>query len=127
MLGTDNNSSLRARSTLANEWGADYFVSIHCNAHTSATARGVEVYAYSKSGAGYALGAKILEALVSATGFPDRGMKVNTDLSVLRHTTMPAVLVEMGFISHADEAAMMGSNPELFAQSIYRGIAAYFS
>ncbi len=58
----------------------------------------------------------------SATG----GMTVNTSLAVLNSTSMPAVLVEMGFVDTATDAAIHNNNPGLLAQGIYNGILAYF-
>ena len=127
VLGTTNNESLKARTDDANAWGADYFISIHANSHTTATAHGIEAFTYSNTSVGYPLGEKIVKALTTLTGLESRGMKVRTDLYVLRYTAMPAVLVEIGFISNPTEAALMGSNPELFAQGIYNGVVAYFS
>lgn len=126
VLGSTNNESLAARADGANAWGADYFISIHANSHTTSTAHGIEAFAYSSAGEGYTLGGKIVNALVDSTGLESRGMKTRTDLYVLKHTAMPAVLVELGFISNPTEAALMGSKPELFAQGIYNGIVAYF-
>lgn len=126
VLGTNNSESLAARSGDANAWGADYFVSIHVNSFTAETANGIEAFAYSDAGEGYLLGGEIVDALVAATGFAKRGMKVRTDLHVLKYTTMPATLVEIGFISNPTEAALMASDPALFAQGIYQGISAYF-
>ena len=51
-------------------------------------------------------------------------MKVRPSLYVLRKTNMPAVLVEIGFITNPSEAALMNTNPELFARGIYNGIVA---
>ena len=45
---------------------------------------------------------------------------------VLKNATMPATLLEMGFISNANDAAMLAENPQLFAQGIYNGILSYF-
>ncbi len=126
VLGTTNNESLKARTDDANAWGADYFISIHANSHTTATAHGIEAFTYSNTGVGYPLGERIIKELTTLTGLENRGMKARTDLYVLRYTAMPAVLVEIGFISNPTEAALMGSNPELFAQGIYHGILAYF-
>ncbi|MBO5945151.1 MAG: N-acetylmuramoyl-L-alanine amidase, partial [Clostridia bacterium] len=42
-------------------------------------------------------------------------------------TQMPAVLVEMGFISNRYDAELMVYSPELFAEGIYRGILEYYS
>ncbi len=125
VLGTDNSSSLRARYQGANNWGADYFVSLHCNA-ASAAAHGIEVLTYSASGTAYDFGNRMLNALCAATGWRNRGMKVRPELAVLNGTSMPAALIEMGFITNPTEAALMGSNPGFIAQAIYSGILSYF-
>jgi N-acetylmuramoyl-L-alanine amidase len=52
-------------------------------------------------------------------------MQVRTNLYVLRKTAMPAVLVELGFITNASDAALMNNRPDLFAQGIYQGIVEY--
>ena len=125
VLGTSNSSSLRQRVTDANAWGADYFISIHTNASTDRSARGVEAYSYSRGTQAFELGESIVEDLVAVTGFPDRGMMVRPGLYVLKKTAMPAVLVEIGFISNPTEAAVMESDPSLFARGIYEGIVDY--
>jgi N-acetylmuramoyl-L-alanine amidase len=53
-------------------------------------------------------------------------MKVNSDYRVLKDATMPAVLVEMGFISNAGDAALLSEDPDSFAEGIYDGILSYF-
>ena len=125
VIGNSNASSLRTRVQDANSWGADYFISIHTNASTERSARGVEAYSYARGTRAFALGESIVEDLVSVTGFPDRGMKVRPGLYVLKKTNMPAVLVEIGFISNPTEAAVMESDPSLFARGIYEGIVDY--
>ena len=69
----------------------------------------------------------ILESLTEATGLPSRGVKERPGLYVLRKTNMPAVLVEMGFISNPEDASLMANNPSLFARGIYNGILDYLS
>ena len=125
VLGSSNAGSLRQRVQDANAWGADYFISIHTNASTDPSARGVEAYSYARGTRAFQLGEDIVEDLVSATGFPDRGMKVRPGLYVLKKTAMPATLVEIGFISNPSEAAVMRSNPGLFARGIYNGIVEF--
>ena len=125
VLGTSNASSLKARVQDANSWGADYFISIHTNGSTDPSAEGVEAYAYSRDSRAFNLGDDIVNALVDATGFPRRGMFVRPGLYVLKKTNMPATLVEIGFISNPDEAAVMRSNPGLFARGIYNGIVEF--
>ena len=66
-----------------------------------------------------------MEELSEATGLRDRGMKVRPGLYVLRRTNMPAVLVEIGFISNPSDAALMDSDPALFARGIYNGIVEF--
>lgn len=126
-LGTSNNTSLQARVRDANAWGADYFISIHTNASSNPSATGVEAFAYEANSPAFRLGEDILEGLSAATGLRDRGMKVRPGLYVLRRTAMPAILAEIGFITNPSDAALMNSNPELFARGIYNGILTYFN
>ena len=125
LLGTTNATSLAARVNDANRWGADYFISLHTNASEQSAATGVEGYAYAQGTRGFALGEDILTNLSDTTGLRNRGMKARPSLYVLRKTSMPAVLVELGFITNPRDAALMLNSPELFAEGIYRGILEY--
>ena len=125
VIGTTNTTSLRQRVADANAWGADYFISIHTNASDNPSATGVEAFSYSRPSRAFSLGEDIVEELSEATGLRDRGMKVRPGLYVLRRTNMPAVLVEIGFISNPSDAALMDSDPALFARGIYNGIVEF--
>ena len=127
VLGTDNNSALDFRVNDAKEWGADYFISLHINSYTSDSVTGLEVFSANGDEVGHALGEDILNSLVKATELRNRGMKDGSNLRVLKNATMPAVLVEMGFISNPGDAAMLDESPELFAQGIYNGIVNHFA
>ena len=127
VLGDDLSSSLKARVDGAAEFRADFFISLHVNAYTEDTANGIEVFAPDGDDVSYAFGDFLLEGMVDATALRDRGMKWSADLYVLRHTDMPAALLEMGFISHAGDAALLADHPEWLADGIYDGITAYFS
>ena len=121
-LGTSNASSLRVRVDEANSWGADYFISIHTNASTESSANGTEVLVYSQPSVSSRLAEDILREVTEITGLASRGVKSRPGLYVLRKTAMPAVLVELGFISNPSDARRMRDNPGLFAQGIYEGI-----
>ena len=125
-LGSSNASSLAARVNDANSWGADYFISLHINSFTSDTVTGIEVYTADGDEVGYDIGEDILNSLVKATGLRNRNMKDGSNLRVLKNATMPAALVEMGFISNPNDAKMLDESPELFAQGVFDGIKAYF-
>ncbi len=127
VLGTSNMSSLVARVNDANSWGADIFISLHTNAAASSAANGIETLVYDlNSPIASELAEDILESLVEITGFRSRGVKASPGLYVLRKTRMPAVLVEMGFITNPAEAELMAGSPELFARGIYNGILDYY-
>lgn len=125
-LGTSNASSLRARVDDANRWGADLFLSLHCNASTDASASGSEALVFSRFGTSYNVAEVILTSLTEATGLRNRGVFVRPGLYVLRRTAMPAVLLELGFITNPADAALLRDNPSLFARGIYNGIVRYY-
>ena len=125
-LGTSNATSLAARVNAANGWPADYFISLHCNASTNTTASGSEVYVYSETSPAFPLGEAILVGLQNATGLRNRGMRINQGLYVLRRTTMPALLVEMGYLTNPEDARLLSTDPQSFARGIYNGMLSYF-
>jgi len=88
---------LSDRCDIANDWEADYFVSVHLNCNGS-TVAGIETLY--KSSAGKELAGPVQKEMIAATGDTDRGLKYRDDLYVLDGTNMPAILVEVGFISN---------------------------
>lgn len=126
VLGTNNSGSLVTRANMANAWGADLFVSIHTNSAEDPSANGSEALVYSEDSPAYELAEDILVRLNQETGLRNRGVVIRPGLYVLRKTNMPAVLVEIGFISNPEEAQLMVEYPELFARGIYLGIQDYY-
>ena len=125
-LGTSNSTSLATRVNNAIAWGADYFISLHTNASTNPNIGGTEGYAYSMNSEGYWLGEEIIDSISDFTGIENKGMFVRPSLYVLRRTPMPAVLIEMAYITNEEEAYLLSQQPQLFASSIYEGILSYF-
>ena len=127
VLGTSNASSVTTRVNQANSWGADIFVSIHTNASVNPSANGSEALIYSVSSEdAYNLAEDILTNMTEVTGLRNRGIIERPGLYVLRRTAMPAVLVELGFITNPEDAELMANSPNLFALGIYRGILEYY-
>ena len=124
-LGTGNATSLAARVNGANEWGADYFISIHCNASENPAANGSEVYVFRDTGAAADLAAAVLAAIVARVGTKDNGVRVNPALYVLRRTRMPAILVELAYITNAEDAQKLQNDRYAFAYAIYEGLCTY--
>ena len=120
---TTETADLRARVDIANEAGAQLFVSIHNNA-LSRTASGSETYHFYYSSPSARLLAQDVQAeLVAALGLPDRGVK-SAGFYVLRHTVMPAVLVEGAFLTNPSEALLL-ADPNVrqrIAEAVGRGV-----
>lgn len=125
VLGTSNSESLRERVNAANSWGADYFISIHANASENSQANGTEIYVYSRQSAAFGMAEAIQAQIVSMLGTRDLGVKENTSLYVLRKTQMPAMLIELAFITNEVDAQLLRYDQYRFAYAIYRGILGY--
>lgn len=125
-LGTSNATSLQARVNMANSWPANYFISIHCNANTNPAINGSEVYVYQEGTQSYWLAQHILRSLVEQAGTRDNGVRVNSSLYVLRRTKMPAVLVELAYLTNSADAMKLRDDQRGFARGIYYGLLSYF-
>ena len=125
VLGTTNSGSLAERVTMANNWGADYFISLHTNAVVNPQANGSEIFTYRLSGPAYNMARIILRNIVANLNMRNRGVKDGNSLYVLRRTKMPALLIELGFLSNESDAYKLRTNPEGFAYAIYQGILEY--
>lgn len=124
-LGASVANSLRLRVDAANSWGANYFISLHCNASVIPSASGSEAYVYRLNSPAYDWAGDILRRMNETTGLQTRGTFARPTLYVLRMTKMPAVLVEMGFITNQGDAELMNTRPDLFARGIYQGTVDY--
>lgn len=128
---TSVDTPLATRSSSANKWGADIFVSIHYNAYLGqwGTHGGTETL-YCRGSVNGERAAKLVQAaLVKATGFRDRGAIPRSDLHVLNRTVMPAILIEAGFMDNMNEAGKMLDPNFQFkvAMAIANGINQYFN
>lgn len=118
--------SLQQRSQFANEQNVDLFVSVHYNSAPAPQAHGIEVFYYNSSEnkerakASKALAENVLENVIALTGARSRGVK-HGNLAVIRETKMPAILIEGGFFTNADEFAKI--KDQAYIKKIARGIA----
>jgi N-acetylmuramoyl-L-alanine amidase len=120
----DRTLSLPARANHANRRGADLFVSVHANAAAHHSAEGMEVFHFPGSPVGMATATAVLTAMLAACpGHRDRGVKT-ANFSVLRLTRMPAILVELEFLTHPGQLAFLAklTNQAALALAIADGV-----
>ncbi len=125
VLGTNLATSLAQRVRMANSWQADYFISIHSNASENPSYNGTEAYVYSRNSQPYYLAEYIVNDIVRRVGTKNNGVLVNTSLFVLRRTAMPAVLIELGYVTNAADAEKLANDQYQFAYGIYNGLLNY--
>jgi len=119
---------LQARCDIANKAKSDIFLSIHMDSFTNRSAKGTTGYYYSKgSRKSRELADKIRANLVDQLGTSSRGTQT-CNFYVVKHTDMPATLIEVAFISNPEEEKMMDSKEGIkkAAMAIADGIADYF-
>ncbi|WP_281887025.1 N-acetylmuramoyl-L-alanine amidase [Paenibacillus sp. YYML68] len=111
----DTFLELAERVALANYNDADAFISIHANASDKASVSGTETFYYTEHSLSFA---NIMHSyIIQATGFIDRKVKQG-NFHVLRNTSMPSVLLEIGFLSNKQEESL------LFQESLQNQVAA---
>ena len=119
------NGSLAYRYNSANSWNADVFISIHCNA-ANTKAYGCETYYCTGSTQGKALAECVQPHMAAETERYNRGVK-SANFAVIKHTNMPAILVETAFIDNYDDNRFLASDDGKYkcAVGIYKGICDY--
>ena len=118
----DRTLSLKERVDLANNWSADCFVSIHCNAFNK-EAKGVETYSLNDKTSD--LAKDIQEEILKTGAYTlNRGVKT-ANFYVLRNTKMRACLVELGFIDNFDDIKIMTEKDDEIATAIAKGICKF--
>jgi len=144
---TDEQVDLYDRPAEANALGADILVSVHNNAMPgNSNVSGIETYVYAPSPSypplnenipyhtdpermqdSQRLAEAIHDDLIIDTGANDRGVK-GAAFAVTREAHMPAVLLELGFVSNYNEAQKLNSNwyQNTLAEAIVFGINEYF-
>ncbi len=122
---SDVEVELEPRVQMAEQIRANLFVSIHANSMgmERPDVNGIETYYYSN---GEALASVIQNSIVSSLDMRDRGVK-QARFYVLRHTSMPAVLVETGYVTGEEDAPRLAdaSFRNQMAIAIARGILQY--
>jgi len=120
----DDRAYLQTRCDVANNAGARLFISIHVNSAPLESARGTTVYWYKPQDAAFA---QALErSVIPVAGTQDDGTR-HENFYVVRHTTMPSVLIETAFVTNPDDVALLRSPSFLqnVAQGIANGVKAY--
>ena len=111
---------------VSNRFGAELFVSIHCNAATDSDVKGTGTFCIETGGDSEKLAICIQQQIVNSLGTVDRGVKTG-NFYVLRLTDCPAVLVETAFITNEEDEKLLADENirDQFAAAIARGITDY--
>lgn len=125
-----------ARADLANKKKSRIFISIHGNAmDNDSSVDGIQVLYYPSRESTVGdlnnseLAQIMMNSIVNGTGARNRGIIERTDLTVLRHTKMPAILIEYGFLSNENEERLLLTDEyqDLMVDSIVDGLESYFN
>lgn len=119
---------LQARVNVANGNRADAFISIHINSFSNPNVGGIATYYFDGSDQSKKLASAVQGQIAEHSGFNgDRGIQPG-NLYVLRHSLMPSILVELGFISNPKEEGHLKetSTRQEFANELAKGLELYF-
>ena len=122
---TDKTVSLQDRVAFSESEHPDIFVSIHVNSSEKPEITGIETHYYRQES--LSLAQTVHAALASNIKTKNRGL-FKSKFYVINHTTAPAILVEIGFISNDGERAELVSDKrkQATAKAIAEGVENYF-
>ncbi len=126
----DINISNVERATMMNELGVDMVLRIHCNGSTDSSVRGIGLYVKKTGDAAeesYEISEYLLPAMAGATGARAMGIYQRDTYSGMNWSTVPSILVEMGFMSNPEEDKLL-NDPEyqqLLVEGMVQGITDY--
>ena len=126
----DVNVSNMERALMMNEWGADVVVRLHCNGSTNHAVHGMGMY-IRKTGAcaeeSEALARCLMKCMTARTGAKAQGVYKRDTYTGLNWSTVPCVLVEMGYMTNADEDRKLNdpAYQTLLALGLAEGIMDY--
>ena len=123
----DEFIGLEERVKIGKDFKADIFISIHANSFKSSEVEGIETY-YGKNKESFYLGEAIQDELIYHLGAVDRGIKDGEKFYVLGENSVPAILVETGFLSNKFERLLLKDEhyQKSIVYSILFGIQKYF-
>lgn len=120
----DHFVSLTQRASMCNNWGADLFVSFHCN---SGGGRGAEVWHSISGGQGKIVAERIdnnLRSVNVSRGLKTKRGKHGDYIYVIRATHCPAVLIEFGFMDNATDVELLNNSTirQRYAEAVCKAI-----
>jgi N-acetylmuramoyl-L-alanine amidase len=123
----DRYIDLQPRCDIANKNRADYFISIHCNSSKDKRASGTETFCLAGGGKAYKLAQVLQTKMIEFNKNKDRGVKF-ANFYVLRETKMPAVLIEVMFISNPEEEDKLNNTQwqDAFTNQLTKVMCEYF-
>ena len=132
---TDTYVDLNTRAAFAEKVEADIFISLHMNSATSTTGKGLEVlYASNNKNEMSEMDSKKMakifqDQLIADLKMTDRGIKDRVNLVVLKKNVVPAVLIELGFMSNSSDFKKLSNSSfqEKAAESIYKATQKCFN
>lgn len=125
---TKKRRDLSYRVRVANQSGADLYLSIHTNSFPQSIYRGAQTF-YKKSDPNSKLLAESIQSQFTKKLKPNRRRAKIGDYRVLNDINMPGVMIEVGFLSNPDEAKLLEDNNyrEKVAKAIFQGVVDYFT
>lgn len=122
----DTTLSLEARAKKSNQYSSAVLVSIHFNAHTNRSIKGIETFYYPGSSKGRLLASKVQRELGNRINTANRGIKAGR-MKVLRLTKHPSILVECSFLSNRWECQRCAASwyRQIIAEEIAEGLMDY--
>lgn len=125
--GGSKSEDLQERCNMSNRWGADLFISMHCNSAENQNAVGTETYHARNASSKSKIAARLVQNQ-TAQLLPNRGVK-QANFHVIVHTNAPAILVETAFISNRGEEALLVDNgfQDRFCEHVAAGVSNYLT